>query len=67
LFENRVRRGIFGMKRDTCALIGGWVKLHMETLFNLYSSSNVITVMKTKRIRWAGYATYTGRRERRGR
>jgi hypothetical protein len=53
VFENRVLRGIFGPKRDGVA--GGWVKLHNEELHNLYSSSNITRIIKTKRIRWAGH------------
>jgi hypothetical protein len=44
IFENRVVRIIFGLKRD--GIEGGWRKLHDEELLNLYSSPNIITVMK---------------------
>jgi hypothetical protein len=43
VFENRVLRGIFGMKRDDVA--GGWRKLHNEELCNLYSSSSIIRMI----------------------
>jgi hypothetical protein len=36
-------------------VIGGWRKLHNEELHNLYSSPNKIRMMKTRRMRWAGY------------
>jgi hypothetical protein len=44
VFENRVLRGIFGLKRD--GLAGGWRKLHYEELHNFYSSPNIIRVIK---------------------
>jgi len=47
-FENRVARKIFGPKRDE--VTGEWRKLHNEEL-NLYSSPNIIRVMKSKRMR----------------
>jgi hypothetical protein len=48
LFENKVLRRIFGPKRDE--VIGGWRKLHNEELHNLYSSSDVIRMIKSRRI-----------------
>jgi hypothetical protein len=50
-----VLRRIFGPKRDE--VTGGWRKLHDEELHNLYSSPNIIRMMKSRRIRWAGYGT----------
>jgi hypothetical protein len=44
VFENRALRKIFGPKRDE--LTGEWEKLHNEELNDLYSSSNLIRVMK---------------------
>jgi hypothetical protein len=44
VFENRVLRRIFGPKRD--GLIGEWRKLHNEELYNLYSSPDVIRMVK---------------------
>jgi hypothetical protein len=52
VFENRVLRGIFGSKRDK--VIGEWRKLHNEELNDLYCSPNIVQVMKSRRIRWAG-------------
>jgi hypothetical protein len=49
VFENRVLR-TFGPKRDEET--GGWRKLHNEELHNLYSSPNIIRMMKI-RIKWA--------------
>ena len=45
MFENRVLRSIFGPKKDE--VTGEWRKLHNEELFYLYSSSNIIWVMKS--------------------
>jgi hypothetical protein len=44
-------RRIFGPKREEVA--GGWRRLHNEELHNLYASPNIITVIKSKRMRWA--------------
>jgi hypothetical protein len=48
VFENRVLRRISGPKRDE--VTGGWRKLH-----NLYSSPNIIRMIKSMRMRWAGH------------
>jgi hypothetical protein len=53
VFENRVMRRIFRPKRDE--LTGEWRKLHNEELNYLYSSPNLVRVMKSRRIRWAGH------------
>jgi hypothetical protein len=47
VFENRVPRRIFGPKRDE--VTGEWRKLHNEELHDLYSSSNIIRVIKSKK------------------
>jgi hypothetical protein len=49
MFENRVLRRIFGAKRDE--MTGDWRKLHNEELHNLYSSSNIIRMVKSRRMR----------------
>jgi hypothetical protein len=49
--ENRVLRRIFGPKREEVA--GGWRRLHNEELYNLYTSPNIIRVIKSRRMRWA--------------
>jgi hypothetical protein len=46
VFENRVLRGIFGPKRD--GVTGEWRRLHNEELNDLYSSPNIIRVIKIK-------------------
>jgi hypothetical protein len=53
VFENRVLRRIFGLKRDE--VIGDWRKLRNKELHNLYSSPNIIEMIKSKRMRWAGH------------
>jgi hypothetical protein len=60
VFENRVLR-IFGTKRDE--VTGEWRKLHNEELNDLYSSPNIVRVIKSRRMRWAGHVARMGRRE----
>jgi hypothetical protein len=57
VFENRVLRRIFGPKRDE--VTGERRKLHNEELKNLYSS-NIVRVIKSRRLRWAGYVARMG-------
>jgi hypothetical protein len=58
VFENRVLGRIFGPKRDE--VTGDWRKLHNEELHNLYSSPNIIRMIKSRRIRWAGHVARMG-------
>jgi hypothetical protein len=51
VFENRMPRRLFRPKREEG--VGGWRRLHNEELHNLYASSNIIWVTKSK-MRWAG-------------
>jgi len=53
VFENRVLRRIFGPKRDE--VTGEWRKLPNEELNDLYCSPNVVLVIKSRRMRWAGH------------
>jgi hypothetical protein len=53
VFENRVLRRIFGPKRDE--MMGDWRKLHNEEHHNLYSSRNIIRLIKSRRMKWAGH------------
>jgi hypothetical protein len=58
VFENRVLRRIFGPKRDE--VTGEWRKLHDVELHNLYSSSDIIRQIKSRRMRWAGHVARMG-------
>jgi hypothetical protein len=61
VFENRVLRRIFGPKRDETT--GEWRRLHNEELNGLYSSPNIIhiiRVIKSRRMRWAGHVARMG-------
>ena len=62
MFESRVLRRVFGPKRDK--VTGEWRKLHNEELNDLYSSPNIVRVVKSRRMRWAGHVARMG--ERRG-
>jgi len=52
VFENRVLRKVFGPKRDE--VTGEWRKLHNEELNDLYSLPNIVRVVKSRQMRWAG-------------
>ena len=53
VFENRVLRRVFGPKTDE--VTGEWIKLHYEELRDLYSLPNILRVVKSRRMRWAGH------------
>jgi reverse gyrase len=60
VFENRVLRRIFGPKRND--VTGDWRKLHNEELHNLYSSPDIIRMIKSRRTGWAGHVAQMGKR-----
>jgi hypothetical protein len=57
IFENRVLRRIFGPKRDED---GSWRKVHNDEFHNLYSSPNIVRVIKSRRMRWAEHVARMG-------
>ena len=58
VFENMVLRRIFVPRRDE--LTGEWRRLHNEELNDLYSSPNIVRVIKSRRMRWAGHVARMG-------
>jgi len=58
VFENRVLRRVFGPKRDE--VTGKWRKLHNEELRDLYSLPNIVRVVKSRKMRWAGHVALMG-------
>jgi hypothetical protein len=53
VFENKVLRRIFGPKRDE--VTGEWRKLHKEELHDLYTSTSIIRIINSRRMKWAGH------------
>jgi hypothetical protein len=58
VFENRVLRRIFGPERDE--VTGEWRKLQYMELNDLYCSPNIILVIKSRRMSWAGHIARVG-------
>jgi hypothetical protein len=57
VFENSVLRSIFGPKREEDR---SWRKLHNDELHSLYSSLNIVRVIKSGRMRWAEHVAHMG-------
>jgi len=58
VFENRVLRRMFGPRRDE--VTGEWRRLHNQELNDLYCSTNIVRVIKS-RMRWAGHMARMGK------
>jgi len=58
VFENKVLRRIFGRRRDD--VMGEWRRLDNEKLNDLYSLPNIVRVIKSRRMRWAGHVARMG-------
>ena len=56
--ENRVLSRMFGRKRDE--VTGEWRKLHYEELNDLCSSSNIVRLINSRRMSWAGHVARMG-------
>ena len=52
LFENRILRRIFGPKKD---VNGEWRRIHNGELHSLYRPPNIVRMIKSRRLRWAGH------------
>jgi hypothetical protein len=61
VFENRVLRRIFGLKRDE--VTGEWRKLHNEEIHDLYTSPSIIRKIKSRVIRWASHVARMGEKK----
>jgi len=58
VFENMVLRRIFEPRREE--VTGEWRRLHNEEINDLYSSPNIVRVIKSRRMRWAGHVARMG-------
>jgi len=60
VLENRVQRKISGPKNDRVTV--EWRRPHNKELYNLYSTPNIIWVIKSRRMSWMGQAEHMGKR-----
>jgi hypothetical protein len=58
VYEYRMLKRIFGLTREEVA--GGWRRLYNEEFYNTYASPNIIMVIKSRRMRWAGHVACMG-------
>jgi hypothetical protein len=58
VFENRVLRRIFGPKGDE--VMGSWINLQSGKLNDMYSSPNIIQVIKSRKMRWPRHVVHMG-------
>ena len=58
MFESMVLRRILRPRRDE--ITGEWMRLHNEELNDLHSSPNIVRVIKSRRMRWAGHVARMG-------
>jgi len=58
VFENMVLRRIFGPRREE--VTGEWRRMHNEELNDLYSSPNIVRMIKSRRMRWTGHVARMG-------
>jgi hypothetical protein len=56
MYENRKLKRIFGPKREE--VVGDWRRLHNEELCNFYTSSDIIQVIKSRRMRWVVHVAW---------
>jgi hypothetical protein len=61
VFKNGVLRRVFGPQTDD--VTRKWRRLHNKELYALYSSPNIIRVIKSIKTRWAGYVARMGTRK----
>jgi len=57
-YENKALRRIYGPKWEE--VTGEWRRLHNEELHTLYSSPNIIRVIRSRRKEWEGHVAYVG-------